>query len=193
MKPSLIFLFLAITNLSNGQNLIEWAKEYQLQLSDFQSAATQIGGGNTYSLHTASSLNFSFYMSNAEFMFTKNFNSKVSCSFNRVAASIVAPDSAIAMDLLLFARYEFDLSELHARKLRKKLYEEKAAFSSVDFFKPASEEIQQQFTQRHAIAAKATDLGKNREKLSELHKEVINEIDQLADFCKQCKPPKKKK
>lgn len=132
-------------------------------------------------------------MSNAEFMFTKNFNSKVSCSFNRVAASIVAPDSAIAMDLLLFARYEFDLSELHARKLRKKLYEEKAAFSSVDFFKPASEEIQQQFTQRHAIAAKATDLGKNREKLSELHKEVINEIDQLADFCKQCKPPKKKK
>lgn len=193
MKGTLVLIFLLVTNISKGQSLIEWSKDYQLQLSDFQSTATQIGGGNTYSLHTASSLNFSFSMSNAEFMFTKNFNSKVNCSFNRLAASIVAPDSAIAMDLLFFARYEFDLSELYARKLRKKLYEEKATFSNVDFFQPASQEIQQQFIERHALAAKATDLGRNREKLAELHNEVISEINELADFCKQCKPPKKKK
>lgn len=193
MKHTFILLFLLATNILKGQSLIEWSKDYQLQLSDFQSTATQIGGGNTFSLHTASSLNFSFSMSNAEFMFTKNFNSKVNCSFNRMAATIVAPDSAVAMDLLMLARYEFDLSELYARKLRKKLYEEKATFSNADFFQPASQEIQQQFIQRQTLAAKATDLGKNREKLAELHNEVINEVNELADFCKQCKPPKKKK
>jgi hypothetical protein len=193
MKLLLILTFFVSTKIINAQNLIEWSNSYQLQLSDFQSPATQIGGSNIYSLHTAANLNFSFSMSNAEFMFTKNFNSKISCTFNREAASIIAPDSATAIDLLYFARYEFDLSELYARKLRKKLYEEKAAFSSADFFRPASEEIQKEFNQRHAMAAKAADIGKNREKLNELHNEVLKEIEQLADFCKQCKPPKKKK
>jgi hypothetical protein len=45
-----------------------------LQLSDFQSKGKQVGG--TTVMQTASSLQFGFQMSNVEFMFTKNFNSK---------------------------------------------------------------------------------------------------------------------
>jgi hypothetical protein len=187
MKSLFILMFFVSTTILKAQDQIEWSNNYQLQLSDFQSPATQIGGSNIYSLHTAANLNFSFSMSNAEFMFTKNFNSKIDCTFNRSAASIIAPDSATAIDLLYFARYEFDLSELYARKLRKKLYEEKATFSSADFFRPASEEIQKEFNQRHAIAAKAADIGRN-----ELHNEVRKEMEQLVDFCKQCKPSKRK-
>lgn len=190
----ILTVVLLITGLEvRSQNQIEWNSTYTLQLSDFQSKQTQIGNSDIYSLHTASGIDFSFAMSNAEFMFTKNFNSKVGCKFNRSAASIVAPDSTVANDLLGFARYEFDLAELYARNLRKQLFEKKGTFSNVTFFQPLYDEIQSQLTERHTRAAKETDLGRNKEKLNALHQEVLKEIEALADFCKTCKPPKKKK
>ncbi len=193
MKQVLVLTFIVLCCIVKGQNSIDWDGNYQLQLSDFQSPATQVGNSNVYSLHTSASLDFSFQMSNAEFMFTKNFNSKVNCSFKRNAAALVAPDSATAIELLNFARYEFDLSELYARKLRKKLYEGKAVFSDVSFFRPLNDEIQNEFTKRHTLASQVSNLGKDSKKLRELHQEVLKEIEQLADFCKKCKPQKKKK
>lgn len=187
----LIFCSLAI--LVRSQSIIEWDGKYQLQLSDFQSRATQIGESNIYSIHTTSGIQFAYAMSNAEFMMTKNFNSKVSCSFDRSAASIVASDSTLALDLVGFARYEFDLSELYARKLRKRIYEEKNAFSNTNFIQPIYDAIQKAFTERHTIASKETDLGQNREKLKTLHQDVLSEIEVLSEFCKTCKPVKKKK
>ena len=131
-------------------------------------------------------------MSNYEFMLTKNFNSKVTCSFKPEAAMILAPDTATATDLLEFAKFDFDLAELYARKLRKRLYEEKGAFSDANFFQPVYDEINKEFVDRHTAAGKETDLGKNRDKLNELHAQVMQEIDELPDFCKTCKPSKKK-
>jgi hypothetical protein len=193
MRRTLILAFIALTSVVKAQSSLDWDGNYQLQLSDFQSASTQIGSVNMYSLHTASGIDFSFAMSNAEFMFTKNFNTKVNCSFKRDAASLIAPDSSFAMDLVNFARYEFDLSELYARKLRKRLYEEKGAFSNINFFKPVYDDIQKELIERHALAGKQTELGRNKEKLNELRLEVLKEIETLSDFCKICKPPKKKK
>ena len=193
MKRLFTLICIVYTQFSIGQNTVEWDGVYQLTFSDFQSPATEIGNSSMYSIHSGSGMYFSFYMSNAEFMFTKNFNSKVDCSFNRSSAALIAPDSSIAMNLLLFARYEFDLNELYARKLRKKLYEGKGTFSSIEFFKPFYEEIQSELSERHALAGKLTDIGSDREALASLHQDVINEINQLSDFCKQCKPPKKKK
>jgi hypothetical protein len=185
--------FILLTFLTNAQNTIDWNGNYQLQLSDFQSPATQIGNVSMYSLHTASIIDFTYAMTNAEFMFTKNFNSKVSCAFNRDAASLIAPDTATAYDLVNFARYEFDLSELYARKLRKSIYEEKGAFSDASFFKPLFDENQKELNERDAIAGKECDLGRNKEILEKLHQQVLYEVGQLSDFCKECKPPKKKK
>jgi hypothetical protein len=192
MKQLLTLLFLSLAIILKGQNSIDWSRDYQLQLSDFQSPATEIGSGTMYSLHSGVGMDFSFSMTNAEFTFTKNFNSKVNCSFNRSASSLVAPDSLYADNLLHFARYQFDLAELYARKLRKKLYEEKGTFSSISFFKPVYDQIQNEFIDRSTTAGKATELGDNRDKLNELHSEVLQEIERLDEFCKQCKPVKKK-
>lgn len=194
-KVKLFFSLLLLTfvNVANAGNIIEWDRNYQLQLSDFQSPATQIGKGTMYSLQPASTFNFSYSMTNGEFMFTKNFNNKVECIFQRDAAALQAPDSSIAADLLQFARFEFDLSELYARKFRKQIYERKGAFSDAGFFRPIHEAIQKEYAARHMTASQDTDLGRNREKLAELHKEILAEIDQMPDFCKTCKPSKKKK
>jgi hypothetical protein len=194
MKKALI-LFLLIQVLTiNAQNSIEWDGIYQLQLSDFQSKATQIGSEVAVtSINTASSLDFAFMMNNVEFMFTKNFNSKVNCSFQRDAAYLIAPDTITANKLLDFARYEFDLSELYARKLRKEIYEQKGTFSDVSFLKVIYDQIQKQYTEEHATAAKNTNLGLETAKLTALQIEVTKQIQNYPDFCKSCKPPKKKK
>ncbi|SEA01257.1 hypothetical protein SAMN05443667_101607 [Flavobacterium gillisiae] len=194
MKKAIVFFLLIQVLTTNAQNSIEWDGIYQLQLSDFQSEATQIGSEvSVTSINTASSLDFAFMMNNVEFMFTKNFNSKVNCSFQRDAAYLVAPDTNTANKLLDFARYEFDLSELYARKLRKEIYEQKGTFSDVSFLKVIYDHIQKQYTEEHATAAKSTNLGLETAKLAVLHTEVTKQIQNYPDFCKSCKPPKKKK
>ncbi|MFM7430975.1 MAG: hypothetical protein ACKO1F_13880, partial [Flammeovirgaceae bacterium] len=56
-----------------AQNSIEWDGVYQLRVTDFKSPSSKAGESNIYSLHTTANMDFSFQMTNAEFMFTKNF------------------------------------------------------------------------------------------------------------------------
>jgi hypothetical protein len=193
MRVLLTVVLVTISFLLPAQNIIDWDGVYELQISDFQSQVSQIGDGNSYSFLAATSFDFAFHMTNGEFMFTKNFNSKVDCSFKRDLSVLVAPDSAKAKDIVAFARYEFDLSELYARKFRKSLYEEKGAFSDASFFMPIFDAKQKEYAERRTIAARQTDAGTNREKLAELRQQVKTEIEALGDFCKACKPAKKKK
>jgi hypothetical protein len=193
MKKIFIVLLIIVANIVNAQNQIDWDGNYQLQLSDFQSEGTQIGGTSISSMQTASSLQFGFQMSNIEFMFTKNFNSKVICAFQRDAALIVAPDTITANKLVQFAQYQFNLSELYARKLRQKIYDNKATFSDISFLKPLYESIEKDFIVENGLASKETNLGQEEGKLADLNTQVLTKIEALADFCKSCKPPKKKK
>jgi hypothetical protein len=60
MKKAIIFFLLIQVLTTNAQNSIEWDGIYQLQLSDFQSEATNWSDVNITSIHTASSLGFAF-------------------------------------------------------------------------------------------------------------------------------------
>jgi hypothetical protein len=189
---SLLALFFTFA-LGSAQNDIEWDGLYKIKLSDFQSPSTQIGGVTTNSLYVAAGIDFSFYMSNVEFMLTKNFNPKVNCTFKRTASSLVATDSIMANDMLNFAQYEFDLSELYARKFRKRIYEEKGAFTNTTFFKPIFDEIQKEYSERFTQEGKITEIGRKKEVLIDLHQAVLKEIEEYSDYCKSCKPLKKTK
>ncbi len=193
MKTITLLVFLFTVAIGSAQNDVEWDGLYKVKLSDFQSPSTQIGGVTTNSLYVAAGMDFSFYMSNAEFMFTKNFNPKVNCTFKRAASALVATDSIMANDMLNFAQYEFDLSELYARKFRKRIYEEKGAFSNVTFFRPIFDEIQKEYSERFTQEGKITAIGRKKEKLIELHQAVLKEIEEYSDYCKSCKPLKKTK
>jgi hypothetical protein len=189
---SFILLF-QITVSSYAQNIIDWDPTYQLDYSDFSGKGSRIDGGTLMNLQTSAGIGFSFSMSAGEFMFTKNFNSKVSCSFSRNASMLVAPDSAKALALLNFARYQFDVTELYARKFREQLYLNKGAFSNSSFFHPIYDDIQRQLSERIEEANSLTDMGQNSAKLEELHLVVLEEMKNYAEFCKSCKPTKKKK
>lgn len=193
MNKFILTLVLITSTAGIAQNKIDWNGTYELQLSDFQSNETQVGSTSIITMQTASDLEFSFQMSNVEFMFTKNFNSKVNCAFQRDAAMIVAPDSATANKLVQFAQYQFNLSELYARKLRQKIYENKGTFSDISFLKPLYDQIEKELIEQNGVASKATNLGQDEGKLTILNVKVLTQIQELADFCKTCKPPKKKK
>ena len=191
MKKIITIAYILLNTIVYSQNGIDWDDKYQLKQSDFQSSASQIGNTNNFNLSIGSGFEFSFSMSNIEFMFTKNFNSKVSNSFKPKSAALVAPNVEIAKYLIDFAQFQFNLSELYARNLRKKLHDEKKTFSNISFFKPIYDEIQNEYSQRITNASKETDLGRNKEKLKLLQEQVLKEIQELSNFCKECKIAKK--
>ena len=193
MKTLFTLLFLYGFLPAKSQNDIHWSADYQLQLSDFRSSATHIGTSTVYTISTAAGFEFSFFMTNAEFLFTRHFNDKVNCVFNRNGSYIIANDTAVALGLLNFAQFQFDLAELYARKFRQRLYEEKSTFSGVGFLEHAYETIQVEYNERLGTVGRISDIGQKPEKLREYHLEVLAEIETLPDFCKTCKPPRKKK
>ncbi len=193
MRIGLLTCFFLLTFSSFAQNVLEWNPNYQISLADFQSDQTEIGDGTMYGVQGATRIDFAFSMSNAEFMMTKNWNPKVNCTFTRDASYLLAPDDTIAQAMVNYARYEFDLAELHARKLRFGFWENKKAFSNLSFFQPVYDDVIKQYTNTQIRVAKETDLGRNASLLQHYHDEVIAELATLKDFCKSCKPPKKNK
>ncbi len=192
MKIIFLALCLNFCLINYSQNDINWSKEYKLQQSDFQSSSTQIGNTNMSNLSISSGFDFAIAISNIEFIFTKNFNSKVNNSFKPAGASIVAPDQKTAELLIGFAQFQFNLSELYARKLRKELNEQKKAFSNISFFKPIYDELQNEYSVKITNASKESNMGTNIEKLQIIQNKVLADIDELSAYCKDCKIIKKK-
>lgn len=194
MKNILFVLFIAFSSIPTfAQEPLVWNPDYELQLSDYQSAESEINPELTsYSIYSGSKIDFSFNMNSVSFMFTKNFNDKVKAIFQKNLAVLVAPDSLTANQLLQFGRYDFDLVELYARKIRKKIYEEKGTFSDSKLFQPIFNELQEEMNTVSAQVFKVTDFGKDTELLLKEHNKVIDEINALSDFCMTCKPKKKR-
>lgn len=195
LKKFIFTLFIAFSSLLTfAQEPIAWTPDYELQLSDYQSPESEIDSTLTsYSIYSGAKIDFSFNMNSVSFMFTKNFNDKVKAIFQRNLAVLVAPDFLTANQLLQFGRYDFDLVELYSRKIRKKIYEEKGAFSDASLFQPIFNELQEEMNTVSAQVFKATDFGKDAELLQKEHNKVIEEINALSDFCMTCKPKKNRK
>lgn len=186
-----IALLSTSNNVLCAQDIIEWAPSVKLSLEDFKSKSSQIGNVNHYTVMPSTQINFSFQMRVYEFVFTRNFNSKVSTTFERNASVLIAPDEITALKLVKFAQLGFDLAELYSRKLRKILYENKGAFSDTNFFQKPYDETVKEYNQRIASIGIQTDVGHLDSKTDEIQKQIIIEIDMLSDFCQSCKPKKK--
>lgn len=194
MRIPFTLLFFLVGIICFCQNKVEWEPDIKLSFSDFASQESEINESlSSTFISSGANLEFGYQMSNAQFMFTKNFNSMITAVFNRSAAVITAVDSLQANNLVAYGQYTFDLSELYARKFRKRLYENKSAFSGADYYKPIFNEIQEEMNTEVARVSKLTELGSKRDILSFEHQKVLEQIDGFPEFCKSCKPKKKKK
>ena len=194
IKSTFTLFFSLISFAAFCQEEIVWREDYQLELENFKSNQSKIDPSlNSVYIQSGATIDFSFSMSSYEFMFTKNFNSKVKTIFKQNLAVISAPDSLSANYLLDYSRYDFDLQELYSRKLRKELYEQKGAFSDVSFFQPIYEKLHDEMSAENSRVLNETHFGSNSEILKSEHESVRIQILELSDFCMDCKPPKKKK
>lgn len=182
---------LLISFSSFGQDVIEWDKDYRLQKSDF--GLSKKGNIDSYSVYAACVIDFQFQMNGYQFMFTKNFNSKVKTTFTRSASFIQTSDSLISQRLVKLSQVEFDMAELYARKFRKLLFENKNAFSNVGFYQDLYTRIQKEHADRHSDLIENTNTGMAENRVREYQEQVLKEIDELSDYCKFCKPAKQKK
>lgn len=190
---SLIVLLCCIinSNLYSQEDRREWSPNHQLKIEDFKGTDTAIDPSVTsVMVQSGVVLEFAFEMSQIQFVFTKNFNDKVSCAFLPDTAVIKAKDSVQAERLLALAAFDFDLSELYARKIREELFRNKKAFSNTGFFQPFFDKM---VAERNKISARvytATNFGEKVDLLAEEHAAVKKEIDTYTHFCKECKPPR---
>lgn len=172
---------------------MEWKADYELQLSDYQSPETQISPEFTsYSIYSGSKIEFGFNMNSVSFMFKKNFNDKVKAVFQKKIAVLIAPDTLTAHQLIRFGRYDFDLVELYARKIRKEIFTEKGAFTDSNFFQIIFNDKQEEMNTVSAQVFKATNFGKDSVMLQKEHDKVREALKKLSDFCASCKPGKNK-
>jgi len=179
---------------SHSQNIIEWQPDIVLKLSDFKSPQTSIDSTiNSFSVFSGSQLEFAYQMTNGEYIFTKNFNSKVSTNFHRSTALIIAPDTNTANNLVSVSQYHFDLTELYARKFRKEIFEQKKAFSNPSFFQSIYDRLNNELIMEYQRVVNQSDFGRKGELLKTEHNKVLSKIQEFPDFCKTCKPQKKSK
>ncbi|PIQ21091.1 MAG: hypothetical protein COW65_11140 [Cytophagales bacterium CG18_big_fil_WC_8_21_14_2_50_42_9] len=185
----LAFILFFTIFTSWGQAKTEWKEGYKLTVLDFQAEPpiSREGQGQTYYL--AANLDFNYAMSSYEFMLTKNFNKNVTAFF--IPANSWLQQGEGTEILLRYAQMDFDLLELYARKFRQRLYAEKNAFSNPNFFQETYNEINAEMNRRHVEMQNA--MAESNSKGEAFHAQILKEITALAEYCKECKPTKKKK
>jgi len=190
MHRIFIALFLILTAFTGSAQIkTEWKEGYKLSVLDFTAEAPKNREGQGQTYYLAANLDFGYAMSSYEFMLTKNFNKNVTAFF--MPANSWLQEGEGTETLLQYAQMDFDLLELYARKFRQRLYEEKNAFSNPNFFQETYNGINAEMASRHVEMQNA--VAESDSKGAAFHEQVLKEVAALAEFCKDCKPPKKKK
>ena len=109
------------------------------------------------------------------------------------ASVLVAQNKTQVENMIHLTKFDFDLSELYARKIRKELHQNKKTLSKGTFFRKYYEEMIAQRNERSSRVYAETELGKDKELLEKEHEVVKEEIEKYSDYCFECKPPKKRR
>jgi hypothetical protein len=184
----LLLLLMGSFYFSSAQNIIEWSEDYKLSLDDFQANAP-----NTGLMQTASgSFGVNYEVGGLNLVSTRNLNKNVSATFQKDASYIDKGDEKSSQRLLSYQQLIFNLYELQARKLRKSFFEERKTVLT----KGPSVLHQKVLTEHNRLLAEIesdTFHGAISEEIEKWNSQILLDIKNLSDFCKDCKPVKKKK
>lgn len=183
----IILLFLSV-HFSSAQNIIEWSEDYKLTLDHFQGKAP-----NTGQMQSATgSFSVKYEVGGINLITTRNLNKNVSATFQKDASYFDKGDEKSTLRLLKHQQLIFNLYELQARNLRKKFFEERTHLLT----KGPSELHQAVLAEHNRLLSEIesdTFHGSITEEIEKWNTYVLQEIETLNEFCKECKPSKKKK
>lgn len=189
IKQFLTILILGFFTLSVGaQNMLEWSENDYLKVDDFQAEAP-----NTNQLQASSgSFSVSYEIGGLNLITTRNLNKNVVAQFQKDASYIDKADEETTKRMLDYQQLIFNLYELQARKLRQKFFEERGTILT----KGPGELYEVVSTEHNKLLAKVqseTFYGASLEEIEKWNQWTLQEIEKLGEFCKDCKPKKKRK
>jgi len=193
MKIILTLLaILTLSTLTYSQTIVEWKEDELITLQSFEGELPDLAEDQIQQYTFAATFDFNFQMLNMQFAFTKNFNQYVKAYY--VPSLSWIEKGELNDQLLLMANLDYDLVELYARKFRKRLYESKNVASNVDFYNSIFLKINQEYSNRQTVIQSELRGQEDYEAyLKDTILKVNQEIKEMAEFCKTCKPKKKKK
>lgn len=95
--------------------------------------------------------------------------------------------------MVVFSQLLFNVSELYARKFRKELYDLKKIGTNFGDIKTLFDKLQHSFQKDNAHYSQITTFGKKRELTNEINEQILDQINELNEFCQTCTPKKKKR
>ncbi|MFV0590743.1 MAG: hypothetical protein ACK5M7_05115 [Draconibacterium sp.] len=183
----LVLFFTFSTAIVSAQNMLEWSANRLLSVEDFQAPAPNNGQMQSVS----GSFSVSYEFAGLSLITTRNLNQYVHANFQKDASFIDRADDATTKRLLAYQQLIFNVYELEARKLRKKFFDERGKLLTKG---PGT--LYQEVTAEHSkLLGKVeseTFQGASMDEIMRWNDWVLKELEKLNDFCKDCKPSKKK-
>lgn len=170
-----------------SQNELHWSEDYHLQASDYQATLPDLGNLQSVS----GSFYVAYEMGGINLITTRNLNKNVSCYFRKDESYISKADQAETKLMLRYQQLIFNLYEIQARNLRRKFFDERTRLLT-----KGSGVLHQEALSEHNKLLKQVEEETNNGYRSEVISEWLiwteEELENLSDFCKTCKPRKKK-
>ncbi len=194
MKTSMLnnFLFVVLFTFSaaiaSAQNMLEWSAEHSLTVKDFEAPAPNNGQMQTVS----GSFSVSYEFGGLSLIATRNLNQYVHANFQKDASYIDRADAATTERLLAYQQLIFNVYELQARNLRKVFFEERGKLLTKGPG-PLYQEVAAEHSRLLGKVEGETFHGTSMEEIKRWNEWVLQELEKLNEFCKDCKPSKKKK
>lgn len=158
---------------------IEWTANRKLTWEDFKGTPKSISNTNTAAQTYCGfdfQTNYVTILTKTKIFVTTTFTCNLSW---------VRPDQKNRTDLLKHEQGHFDLCEVYARQLRKKLQEKKLTVFNLNpdaniIFK----DVYASYLDRQELYEKETNYGLDKQKQSDWTKEISRELNELKDFAK---------
>ncbi|MCK3683340.1 hypothetical protein [Maribellus sp. YY47] len=186
-KLLFLVLFAFTATVVWAQNMLEWSEDHPLTVKDFEAPAPNNGQMQTVS----GSFSVSYEFGGLSLISTRNLNQYVHANFQKNASYIDRADAATTNRLLAYQQLIFNVYELQARNLRKKFYDERGKLLTKG---PGL--LYQEVAAEHSVllgkVESETFHGASMDEIKRWNEWVLQELEKLNEFCKDCKPSKKK-
>lgn len=173
--------------LAKPQDTVYWKKDYLVCKEDFKAAVPDMAYDRIqrYNFYVQFAMNYQMDLS--EFRNTQNFNPYVSAFF--LPNMSWMEEGRQTPKILLVANLDFDLAELHARKLRKRVHESIGKEEVWEHFLEEFEAVAYEFRSRQSIIGSELNAQGYTDTVLLKWDQLINkEIEELSDFCITCVP-----
>ncbi|WP_289022858.1 hypothetical protein [uncultured Salegentibacter sp.] len=180
----IIFSFIVIIGSLNqtfGQRLqegqIQWDSEKRLSIEDFK---IKMGDKNNDAVF--SQFMISHEIGGFDFM-KRNLNQTIENIFIGNASWIDTTKIANIKKQIDFQQMQFDLAEIHARKFRKRVLENKnKIIKGFDIINQINNNIMTEFSEYRLLLVKETEAGRNIKKIEEWKERISTELNDLDEF-----------